>query len=70
MTANSKKIGRGAFRLAPHFDEQPDDVVNDFVNFAAAYDAPVLAGKDPCNQLLHSFEVHDPIRFPRFTTVG
>ncbi len=22
------------------------------------------------HELLHSFKVHDPIRFPRFTTVG
>jgi hypothetical protein len=26
--------------------------------------------KYPFKQLLHSFEVHYPIRFPRFTTVG
>lgn len=50
--------------------EQLDDVVNDIVNFAAANDPPGLEGKYPFNQLLHSFEVHDPIRFPRFTTVG
>jgi hypothetical protein len=50
--------------------EQLDDVVNDIVNFAAANDAPGLEGKYPFNQLLHSFEVHYPIRFPRFTTVG
>jgi len=33
---------------------------------------PILhfEGKYPFNQLLHSFEVHYPIRFPRFTTVG
>ena len=35
-----------------------------------ANDAPVLEGKYPFNQLLHSFEVHDPIRFPGFATVG
>ena len=50
--------------------EQLDDVVNDIVNFAAANDALGLEGKYPFNQLLHSFEVHYPIRFPRFTTVG
>jgi len=50
--------------------EQLDDVINDIVNFAAAHDAPGLAGEDPFNELLHSFEVHYPIRFPRFTTVG
>jgi hypothetical protein len=50
--------------------EQLDDVVNDIVNFAAPNDAPGLEGKYPFNQLLHSFEVHYPIRFPRFTTVG
>ena len=50
--------------------EQLDDVVNDIVNFAAAHDAPGLEGKYPLNELLHSFEVHYPIRFPRFTTVG
>ena len=50
--------------------EQLDDVVNHIVNFAAANDAPGLEGKYPFNQLLHSFEVHYPIRFPRFTTVG
>ena len=50
--------------------EQLDDFVNDIVNFAAANDAPGLEGKSPCHQLLHSFEVHYPIRFPRFTTVG
>jgi ATPase subunit of ABC transporter with duplicated ATPase domains len=27
-------------------------------------------GKYPFNQLLHSFEVHYPIRFPRFSTIG
>jgi len=43
---------------------------NDIVNFAAANNAPGLEGKYPFNQLLHSFEVHYPIRFPRFTTVG
>ena len=47
--------------------EQLDDVVNDIVNFAAADDAGGLEG---INQLLHSFEVHDPIRFPGFTTIG
>jgi hypothetical protein len=50
--------------------EQLDHVVNDILNFVAAKDAPGLEGKDPFNQLLHSFEVHYPIRFPRFTTVG
>jgi hypothetical protein len=50
--------------------EQLDDVVNDIVNFAAANDALGLENKYPFNQLLHSFEVHYPIRFPRFTTVG
>jgi hypothetical protein len=40
------------------------------VNFAAANDVQSLEGKYPFNQLLHSFEVHYPIRFPRFTTVG
>ena len=50
--------------------EQLDDVVNDIVNFAAANDAPGFEGKYPFNQLLHSFEVHYPIGFPRFTTVG
>ena len=49
--------------------EQLDDVINDIVNFAAANNAPDLAGKYPFNQLLHSFEVHDPIRFPCFSTV-
>jgi hypothetical protein len=57
---------RKTFRV---FD-QLDDVVNDMVNFAAANDAPGLEGKYPFNQLLHSFEVHDPIRFPGFATVG
>jgi hypothetical protein len=58
--------------VAPTFRvfEQLDDVVNDIVNFAAANNAPGLEGKFPFNQLLHSFEVHYPIRFPRFTTVG
>jgi hypothetical protein len=50
--------------------EQLGDVVNDIVNWAAANDALRLEGKSPFNQLLHSFEVHYPIRFPRFTTVG
>jgi hypothetical protein len=45
-------------------------IVNDLVDFAAANDAPVLEVKHPFNELLHSFEVHYPIRFPRFTTVG
>jgi hypothetical protein len=40
------------------------------IRAAAANDAPGLAGKYPFDQLLHSFEVHYPIRFPRFTTVG
>ena len=48
--------------------EQLDDVVNDIVNFAAANDA--LGFEYPFTQLLRSFEVHYPIRFPRFTTVG
>jgi hypothetical protein len=52
------------------YSSQLDDVVNDIVNFAAANDAPGLEGKYPFNQLLHSFEIHYPIRFPRFTTVG
>jgi len=30
----------------------------------------VSKAKYPFSQLLHSFEVHYPIRFPRFTTVG
>jgi len=46
------------------------DDVNDIVNFAAANDSPVLEGKYPFNQLLHSFEVHYPIRFPCFSTIG
>ena len=50
--------------------EQIDDAVNDIVDFAAANDAPGLEGKYLFNRLLHSFEVHYPIRFPRFTTVG
>jgi hypothetical protein len=50
--------------------EQLDDVVNDIVNFAAANDAPGLEGKSPFNKLLHSFEVHYPIRFPCFSTIG
>ena len=45
-------------------------VVNDIVNFAVANDAPGLEGKYPFNQLLHSFEVHNPIRFPCFSTIG
>ena len=32
--------------------------------------SPGLEGKYSFNQLLHSLEVHYPIRFPRFTTVG
>jgi len=50
--------------------EQLDDVVNDIVNFAEVNDAPGLEGKYPFNQLLHSFEVLYPIRFPRFSTIG
>ena len=50
--------------------EQLDDIVNDILIFAAAYDAPDLEGKYPFNELLHSFEVHDPVRFPRLTTIG
>ena len=45
-------------------------VVNDIVNFAAANDAPGVEGKSPFNELLHSFEVHYPIRFPCFSTIG
>jgi len=52
------------------YSEELDDVVNDIVNFAAANDAPGLEGKYPFNQLLHSFEVHNPIRFPCFSTIG
>jgi hypothetical protein len=61
----TSRVLRKTFRVF----EQLDDVVNDIVNFAAANDAPGLEGKYPFNQLLHSFEVHYPIRFPRFTTV-
>jgi len=50
--------------------EQLDDVANEIVNFAAAKDAPGLEGKYPFNDLLHSFEVHYPIRFPCFSTIG
>ena len=64
--ADIKCFLRKTFRVF----EQLDDVVNDIVNFSAANDAPGLEGKYPFNQLLHSFEVHYPIRFPRFTTVG
>jgi hypothetical protein len=59
---------RKTFRVLEQLDDFVNDIVN--VNFAAANDAPGLEGKYPCNQLLHSFEVHYPIRFPRFTTVG
>jgi hypothetical protein len=37
---------------------------------AAANDAPGLEGKYAFNELLHSFQVHYPICFPRFSTVG
>jgi hypothetical protein len=57
---------RKTFRVT----EQLDDVVNDIVNFAAASDAPGLEGRYPFNKLLHSFEVHYPIRFPCFSTIG
>ena len=50
--------------------ERLDDVVNNIVNFPAANDAPGLEGKYPFNELLHSFEVLDPIRFPRFSAIG
>jgi hypothetical protein len=30
----------------------------------------VLEGKYPFNELLHSFEVHYPVRFPCFSTIG
>jgi len=30
----------------------------------------IVMRQDSESQLLHSFEVLDPIRFPRFTTVG
>jgi hypothetical protein len=35
----------------------------------AACFSPSLCAKTVKSQLLHSFEVLDPIRFPRFTTV-
>ena len=69
--ANS--LGRsdyGSNKLWLGFSKRLDGVANDIVNFAAAKDAPGLEGKYPFTQLLHSFEVHYPIRFPRFTTVG
>jgi hypothetical protein len=50
--------------------EQIDNVVNDMVNFASANDAPSLERNYPFNELLHSFEVHYPIRFPCFPTIG
>jgi len=62
----TSSVLRKTFRVL----ERLDDVVNDIVNFAAANDAPGLEGKYPLNELLHSFEVHDPIRFPRFSTIG
>jgi hypothetical protein len=64
--ADIKCSARKTFRVF----EQLDDVVNDIVNFAAANDAPGLEGKYPFNELLHSFEVHYPIRFPCFSTIG
>ena len=66
LTRGHQAFLRKTFRVF----EQLDDVVNDIVNFAAANDAPVSKANNPFNQLLHSFEVHYPIRFPRFTTVG
>jgi hypothetical protein len=66
LTRQHQVFLRKIFRVFEPFD----DVFNDIVNFDAANDAPALEGKYPFNQLLHSFEVHDPIRFPRFTTVG
>ena len=62
----TSSVLRKTFRVL----EQLDDVVNDIVNFAAANDAPGLEGKYPFNQLLHSFEVHYPIRFPCFSGIG
>ncbi len=66
LTRRHQVFLRKVFRVF----EQLDDVVNDIVNFAAANDAPGLEGKYPLKELLHSFQVHYPIRFPRFTTVG
>ena len=66
LTRGHQAFLRKTFRVF----EQLDDVVNDIVNFAAANDALGLEGKYPFNQLLHSFEVHYPIRFLSFTTVG
>ena len=66
LTRRHQVFLRKTFRVF----EQLDDVVNDIVNFAAANDAPGLEGKYPFNELLHSFEVHYPIRFPCFSTIG
>jgi hypothetical protein len=66
LTRRHQELLQKTFRVF----EQLEDVVNDIVNFAAANDPPGLEGKYPFNQLLHSLEIHYPIRFPRFTTVG
>jgi len=68
LTRRQQVFLRKTFRVF----EQLDDVVNDIVNFAAANDAPGLEGISiqPFNQLLHSFEVLYPIRFPRFSIIS
>jgi hypothetical protein len=50
--------------------EQIDDVVDGTVNFLRLTMPLGLEGRYPLNELLHSFEVHYPIRFPCFATVG
>jgi len=62
LTRRHQAFSRKTFRVF----EQLDDVVNDIITFGEANDALGLEGK----YLLDSFEIHYPIRFPRFTAVG